>query len=50
LEIVEGWMGRERREGEQEDQSGEAAEHEDTPAELLDSLLQQLANAALMVG
>jgi len=51
LEIMEGWTAQERREEkEQEGAPSELAGHEDTPAELLDSLLQQLANAALLVG
>jgi methyltransferase-like protein len=50
LEIVEGLVAQGLIAAEHDGGSAEAAEHEDTPAEMLDSVLQQLANAALMVG
>jgi methyltransferase-like protein len=50
LEIVEGLVAQGLVVVEQDGGPAEAAGHEDTPAELLDSVLQQLANAGLMVG
>jgi methyltransferase-like protein/SAM-dependent methyltransferase len=59
LEIMEGWTAQGRIEEEQDGEPAEEAaqarpgsesDRENTPAELLDSVLQQLANAALMVG
>ncbi len=49
LEIMERRAAQGRGEG-QEGQPAEAVGHADTPADLLDSVLQQLANAALLVG
>jgi methyltransferase-like protein len=49
LEIVEGLVAQGLIVIEQDGGAAEAG-REDTPAELLDSVLQQLANAALMVG
>ena len=48
LEIMEGLAAQGLIAAEQDDEPAEGAG--DTPAELLDSLLQQLANAALLVG
>jgi methyltransferase-like protein/SAM-dependent methyltransferase len=51
LEIMERRPPQERREEEGQDgEPSKAAGQESTPAELLDSVLQQLANAALLVG